>query len=249
MDNPAGRLHVLLSEFSEVATERVSVGDAWRSVLKVEGDDVYPALGGVAGLLPKIEQALRASGNEDEVDSFRHWQEALARPIMFPDRPISNGAHALVNEDALHALRFLAKLLSRSASEGNVPDQTALEQLRDQVQAALDTVWDADDLEPAVRQIVLQRLEEVLYAIRHFKVYGPDGIMSGLERLVPLLAEEKAQEDGATDEEGDSEKVDNSTKGQVRAVLMTAWTMFRATPAVYASIEAGGKIYNIITSG
>lgn len=235
LDNPAGRLHVILSEFSEVASNAITVGDAWRTVLGVEGEDVYSALGGVAGLLPKIEQALRASDNEDAVDSFRHYQEPLARPIMFPDRKIDAASHGLVSHDALHSLRFLAKLLSRSASEGNVPDQEALDQLRDQVKLALDTVWDADDLEPRIRQIILQRLEEVLYAIQHFKITGPDGIMSGLERLIPYVGEVEGEESKA--------------KTSVRESFTMAWTMFKAVPTVYQTIEAGGKIVRLITGG
>src|ERR1035437_9744308 len=154
LDNPAGRLHAALKAFHTHAIPNVSVQEAWSRALEVQGDDVWATLGEVATLLPRIERALIASDNADQLDAFRHWQALWAWPIFAPDRPFGNESTGLVDSGALQALSSMSSLLSRTASEGYVPNDEKVQSLRVKLDEAIERVLADDDLPADLRQIL-----------------------------------------------------------------------------------------------
>jgi hypothetical protein len=236
LDNPAGRLHAALTAFEVLSGQGLSVRDAWCQVLGVEGDDLWGVLGEVAGLIPRIERALHASENADQVEAFRHWQTTWARPIFAPDRPFDSDSQGLVETGALHALFGMSSLLSKTASEGFVPDKEVVKSLRAKLDEALhELAWGIDlQLPTELRQILNRRLHEMIWALDHVRLVGPDGVHAAAERLASNLSMESQEE---------------RNRPGVKAVIAAVgavWAAFHSLPAVRDSIAAGQEILKML---
>lgn len=236
LDNPAGRLHAALTAFHTHAIPNVSVQEAWSRALEVQGDDVWATLGEVATLLPRIERALIASDNADQLDAFRHWQALWAWPIFAPDRPFGNESTGLVDSGALQALSSMSSLLSRTASEGYVPNDEKVQSLRVKLDEAIERVLADDDLPADLRQILLRRLHEMIWALDHVRVVGPDGVQAVAELLVVNV--------GMPSEEHRH----GPTVRVVFEVAGTVWAAFSSVAAIRNSIDAGHSLLQMLES-
>ena len=173
LDNPAGRLHGMLSAFREAADKQTTILDTWASVLEVSDiSEVASELAGVASLLSDIEQAVQRAGREEQVEVFQAFRWAWAVPMLaleHPPRTTPSSGKAVVDPQALTALAGLSAFLSATASEGVVPDVEQSSGLRSEVEALIETLVNEVGVPTQIQRLMSDRLHDMLSYIDHLR--------------------------------------------------------------------------------
>ena len=194
--NPAGRLHGLLSQFG--AKENMSIQAAWASVLEVPEADLAMRLGAVASLLQDVRDAAQETQNPAFGPIPEHLN-VLSRSILPVDTALHAGvSDVLPNAQAMQMLHTLSAFLDLMAPEGRIPEQEELDELREGVGELIEEMTGAD-LPPDIRRALLHRLGDVLAALDHLKVGGPDAVRRAAEALATstILCEEAVDDDSS----------------------------------------------------
>ncbi len=237
LDNPAGRLHVFLTQYRSIAEENRSIHHTWAEVLGVEQQEVPVALAAVAGLIPTIEAAVSRSGDEDQSDAFNHYGSAWASSVIAPHRVATqtpSPGKELVDQGALVALGSLSAFLSATQSEGAVPAEGSVEDLKGQVVAAIDELGRANEVPVDVRRLMHDRLHDVLWALDRLRIGGPDAVQAAVDRLVVsvVTAPQDAQRTSAVK--------------KVWAAACAVAAAFLAGPRIQSSIDAWAKMGELL---
>lgn len=230
INNPAGRLHAILKDFEETSSNNVSVQDCWCKVLGVPRSEVLVHLGETASLITQIRRALINAGLEDNLPTYDRYADAWARPFFAPDRPMANGSHNMVDEHAMATLSLLSSLLDRVAPEGAVPDEAQLGDLRTRLSEAVEEVLADDDLPEEIRSLILARLRDMLWAVEHIHVVGPDGVKAAAERLAVALAQTE------------SRARNKRSWGKVAFILPFAWSIFSQGKTIEDNVGAWSRM-------
>lgn len=238
-DNPAGRLHELLRKLSEQSTNN-GLGVSWGHVLGVPANEVQFHISDVAGLVPQIEDAVDRLDDDDLRAPVRRLRNIWMRAILPSDQAFNGQlGPVLPPREALESLALVSKQLHLLASEGNVPEEDRLEQLREQLLALVDEVRQSADLAENLRQAIVARLMDLAKAIEHVHVGGPDAVRLAMEAVAGTVML-------STDPLGASK---TTAVKKMWATLGVVWVAFSASPAIHASIEAWPKIVREISSG
>ena len=228
--NPAGRLHEVLTRFG--SNPNVSILDGWANALSVPAGEVPYHLGQVAALLVDVRNAAAETGS----DAFRPMPDLLGKlaESIFPTttafaRPVSD---ATPNAIAMQLLAALSYALELSAPEGKIPDDDELDDLKQSVRDLIADIADSE-LPPEVRRALLHRLAEMLEALEHLEVGGPNAVRRAAESLAvtAVLAAESAE--------------DPTLIGKIAKVARTAWTAFTVTTAIAASALTWEKLVDM----
>lgn len=193
INNPAGRLHGVLTRWNEVleVNNGQAPGTIWAGVL----DDskslrMTLSLARVAELLPKVEAGARLheeeTGDGAPMRTVAAYAREWAKPLFY--LPVGNGqalsANAgAVSQDAMLGLENVSSVLRISRPEGRHVPEDERGALRDELDALVAQVRDDDDLDPKLKSLVLMRLHDVAAALDHYGVAGPDGLVAASERL------------------------------------------------------------------
>lgn len=184
-DNPAGRLHYLLNRFSSDRDEAIIT--AWARALEVEQSEVHYQLGRVAALLDDVRTAAKETGSPAFEGMPRHL-DALAGSIFPIDEafgaPVANVAP---DQNAMEMLAALSYALKISAPEGTIPSEEDLSVLKASASDLVDEIQSAD-LPAEIRRALLHRLAEMLEALEHLEVGGPDAVRRAAEALAATAA-------------------------------------------------------------
>lgn len=131
-----------------------------------------------------------------------------------------------MDEGSLIALGLLSSFLSSTQSEGTVPDDDGREDLTAQVVHAINALENEEDVPLEIRRLILDRLQDILWALDRLRIGGPDAVRATAERLAFAIgaAPEKARENPAM-------KKALSAAGLVWAALLSG-------PAVRPGVEA-----------
>lgn len=233
LNNPAGRLLALLTGFQEAGN--VSVVNAWRSVLGTESqEDTLAAVARVSALVPELEVALEATGDESQIRSFRHFADEWLAPILTPGLHWGQAGGDLVEDTPLVMLGSLSSFLGHLYPEGVVPDPEKQAELREKVAAALETVRQSD-LPEQVRAVMVRRFHDMQWAIDHLEVAGPEGVKAAVERLTGAVV---LQEPGIRQRIADLGVMDTA---------LYAWVLFSSGPVAQASLESWPQMFQQIT--
>lgn len=229
LDNPAGRLHALLSDFASNADNESPILDQWASVLETKSvNETLVALAEVAGLIPDIERELHVAGDEDQIASFAEFSGAWVKWVTFPtfdgSRSPSAALTNLVSRGALAGLGSISSYLSMASSEGVVPSAEAVDALRDQARALLESVVKDASLHPEVRRILVDYIHRLLWALDNLRIGGPEAVHAASDRLVGQLHEA-------------SESARESAWARVGDLVRTGWTLFRMGPQAAAALN------------
>jgi hypothetical protein len=232
-DNPAGRLHELLRRLSEV-DPNLSIASAWAQVLGIREAEVALRLGAVGQLVSEVQAAVEESGDQTLVAPVSRYRDAWAGAI-FPQTHALNAAlaNALPDDAALETLGLVASHLHAVAPEGRVPSTEQVDELRESVVDLLDNLEDADDVPDAVKHLLTARLTDVLEALNHIAIGGPNAVRLATEALVGALVINEPS------------TARSATWKQVAAVLGAIWIAFSSGPTVQNSIEAWGDIFQL----
>ncbi len=192
--NPAGRLHELLTRFG--AKPNQSIENAWAEVLDVAKEDVALHLGEVALLLRDVRNAAHETGS-DAFDPIPDHVTTLSRSIFPVDVPFNEDVSRVRPDPiAMQMLKTLSAYLETTAPEGKIPPADEIEDLRLEFVELIEAITDAD-LPPEIRRALLHRLTDMITALEHLKVGGPDAVRRAAEALAisAVLYEEDAQDD------------------------------------------------------
>lgn len=220
--NPAGRLHGLLTRFGTHSAR--SIQTAWATVLEVSSGDVALYLGDVASLLRDVRDAAAETGM-DAFEPIPGSLTTLSRSIFPVDVPFSRPAsEVLPDPTAMQMLKMLSAYLETTAPEGKIPDAAEVEELRLDFADLIETVT-AADLPPEIRRALLHRLSDIVEALEHLQVGGPDAVRRAAEALAisAVLYEEDAQ--------------DNSgVFARMRASAQKAWVAFTVVSTLAGAV-------------
>lgn len=226
--NPAGRLHELLTRFE--ALQDRSIQRAWAEVLEVSEEEVTLYLGDVAKLLRDVRDA--ASKTEtDAFDPIPGYLTALSRSIFPVDVPFSERTHRVSPDStAMQMLKTLSAYLETTAPEGKIPDPAEVEELRLGFAELLDEVTGAD-LPPEIRRALLHRLSDIITALEHLSVGGPDAVRRAAEALAisALLYEADADDD-------------SGVFTRIRSAAQKSWVAFTVVTTLAGAVATFDRI-------
>lgn len=229
--NPAGRLHELLTRFAG-QPER-SIQAAWADVLDAGEEEVALYLGDVASLLRDVRDAASETG-VDAFDPIPGNLTTLSRSIFPVDVPfIEAAARVAPDPTAMQMLKMLSAYLETTAPEGKIPEPAEVEDLRLGFAELIDTVT-AADLPPDIRRALLHRLSDMITALEHLKVGGPDAVRRAAEALAisAMLYEEDADDD-------------SGVFTRLRSAAQKAWVAFTITTTLAGAVIAFDRITGI----
>jgi hypothetical protein len=235
----------LLSRYQAVASSDVSlpVHNVWMAVLEIDEAELPTALCEVASLVTAIEFEAFRTDSEELKTALKQHRRAWTLPILSTDahpRQNPGPGPSYVDEKALSALGLVSAYLSRLSSQVRVPDSAQIDALKQQIAGALDEVLRAKDLPGEIRMILVARLHDIIWALDHLRISGPEGVAAAVERLIGaifLAAPEEAAKAGKS-----------SAFDHVVNVIRFAWGLFRKGPQVSGAIEGWSEAIKSITS-
>lgn len=229
LDNPAGRLHLILTQYREASADNKTVLDTWAEVLGVERSGVLRELSLVAWLIPQTQRAVERSESEEWRAVCDHYVDTWARPIFFPDRPggkTPSGGKKAVDPGALATLGGLSAFLSNVASEGTVPPEEDRAALLTDLEGVIEQVATTDELTLELRELLLDRLGDVKWALERVALLGPDGVKSATERLAFQASTASHEDDRG-----------NQSYKSALAWAAGVWWAFTQGPTVHSALE------------
>ncbi|MCU1670653.1 MAG: hypothetical protein JWP40_3580 [Blastococcus sp.] len=241
LDNPAGRLHSLLTGYRETSNgDNRSVLAVWADVLGAKDDtETLLSIAETAGLIPQIEAAVIRSGDEDQEEVFASFAASWASAVLAPGVNLHGGnAFAVAaSVEQLAVLGGLSSFLSATASEGRVPTDAEISDLRGQVQDLINSITEDAELPEEVKRLALDHAYRLAQALDHFRIGGPGAVKAATERLV-----------GAT-----VLAPDQVRKSSVWTRLMTVggliWTAFKFGPDARQALEGWTEIIKALPGG
>jgi hypothetical protein len=237
-DNPAGRLHDLLTKLSE-QDGGFPLLNCWATVLDVNEDDVVVHLGRVADLVRQTQDAVDRIEEEVFVRTVQRYRAAWARPIFPPDHAFSSALMKVLPEPpALEALGMVSVHLHSTAPEGVMPDDAQVEQLRVQVRELIDGVRAAEDIPDDLKHTVILRLQDVEDALEHLDIGGPSAVRHATEAVIGSVALMA----------GGTPFISSPTIRKVCAAVGIAWAVFSAPPTIENSLESWEKLIPQLTA-
>jgi hypothetical protein len=169
---------------------------AWAEVLGISEDEVPMQLGRVAVLLEEVRQAAEDTGEAAYAPMPAHLRTLSGSIIPVTQNLNSAVTDVLPDGNAMDMLNTLAAFLRQTAPEGERPEHDDVEELRATTRGLMEDVA-AAELPPEIRRELLRRLGEVLEALDHLGVGGPNAVRRAAEALAlsAMLYESAAQGD------------------------------------------------------
>lgn len=242
VNNPAGRLHTLLSEYRSVANTDVTIHQTWANVLNVAEGDVPIALAEVAALIPAIERLVNDSGQVEQVEVWKTFGRTWAIPVMTEQHPRQGPSPGpdLVNPSALAALGGLSAYFSSIAPEGVVPDQDRVAELRADVSSLLADLVEDQSLPPELKVAINARLHDVLWAMDHVRVGGPGAVQQATERLLGQII---------IHSESTPEARKSGFLKKVLKAIGVVWVAYKAGPEAHAALQGWQDVLKELPPG
>lgn len=127
---------------------------------------------------------------------------------------------------------MVATHLAAVAPDGKIPDEGAREELKGQIEDLLEEVDQATDLDEIVQHLLTTRLSQVLEAIEHVRIGGPNAVRFATEALIGAIDVQRSQ------------TWRSKTGKRVAMVLGAVWFAFSAGPTVQNSLEAWSDVFH-----
>jgi hypothetical protein len=237
LDNPAGRLHRILSQVHD-APPNADIRSTFPKILGVEGASESEFLRAVVDfldLIPAAEEEVRAVADTNH-DLFLTWVE----PTREIPRWFSNSAHnmatlqGILKHEHLTALRFAADLLQTRRPQPEI-DEEKLPELVDLVRRAVDAVVADTALPPLVRQQLAAKLREVEWALLHIQTTGYTGVEEALDSLLGGVFRQSGPVEAAPE-----------TKNWLVRVVNAIQTAVTGIKEVEAGVQSGAAILDAL---
>jgi hypothetical protein len=238
-DNPAGRLHWLLSTLKNFETNTPIETALARALDLLEEEDparLHEAVA-VAARWPGDAEALARGIEGQNHDLVLQWVPQVRAAVVWLGRwgHTINNAQNEYNDTTLYSLAVTADLLHRLAPEP-VIEEDSLAGLVTLVQEVMDAVVGDDELSPEAREFLLSRLIDVQNALMYFRIRGYPGVEDAMDRLVGGLVRTPAAQ---------SEQSKAGIKriwAAIQGALTGAKQIADTSTAAAAAIEAGKNL-------
>jgi hypothetical protein len=224
-DNPAGRLHTLLTRYG--SNPAATMEKAWADAMAVDLAELVLHIGRVANLLEDVKKAYEEVGDEGYAPILGHLQ-TLSRCIWPRDMPITQQvAQNPPDQTAMDYLVGFDVFLHRFSSEGEPVDREIVADLVTEVGDLIGMVA-ASRLAPQIKRMILNRLNGVLEALEHLDVGGPDAVRRATESLATSAAAW----------EGQAEDEDREIFEKVKKTASNVYKAFKVIGAIAAATHA-----------
>jgi hypothetical protein len=234
-DNPAGRLHSLLNQFSVTSQQGLPIIRSWSIVLGFDDEETtLLELARAAGLIPELRRQLISGGFTSQLTLFKLYEQHLLRAILSPglDLLTTDARNVQLTNESLVALDAISSFLSTVAPEGTVPDEEARGSLTAQIHELMEEINNDRDLPPSVSQLLRERLNDVAWAIGHVRIGGPAAVQQATERLAGAVTLQ-VRHTGAT-------KGLVTRSWRLAGIIWVAFTVMG--PAVDNALESWGNV-------
>lgn len=192
-DNPAGRLHALLSSLRRSANpQSVSSMQAWADLLGVPYQDLVGYTSAMSDVLQSsADAAARIESLEDvDVDLLLRWQEktevALANSLALGGSPV-NQVLAQYDETTLSQLEFCSYELHRRYRDRSISADKLDELIGRLIELRADVESEEANFPVEVRGLLLMHLSEMETALRRYGLTGIGGLEAAFDRTVGHL--------------------------------------------------------------
>ena len=186
-NNPAGRLHALLSAAGR-DNHKTPIKDVWAKVLGVPAKEHTRLLYSIADVMKlplKVEEMVRQYLSRDEQELYLRWKPALRAAftvgLELPWSQFTQHLKPQVMESLEHCDNRL-KTLVREPIIG----ENALLELRESVDRLLDEVRSAD-IDEHLRRVIMEHLAKVAGAIRRHPIDGAVPIRDAAAATVVVI--------------------------------------------------------------
>lgn len=231
LDNPAGRLHDLLSRFESIAARAgTSFQEAWSTALRIKVEDLPLRLGDISRLMRDVERAANET-NDRAFAPARGYLDVLAE-CVFPRTKAMNAGATRPGRDAMVFLDMMSSFLHMSAPDGKIPSEETLSELKSDVETLTQRLVEID-IDPRIKRKLLDRLNDVLEALGHLDIGGPEAATKAAEALASaaVLAEPEIDDPGVL----------TGLKLTARKV----WAAFQVTVTLANALAAFDHAYHI----
>lgn len=186
-NNPAGRLHAILSEALPNKPNKPT-REAWANVFQVDAS----ATGHLLYLSAQLIELLRLSRQKiEQIGNVDH--DLYFRPIENLERAFAtmnldatwNEFRTKVDDATMIGLAFCADTLSQYHPE-EVVEKTVLKELLDDIDNVLKTVLESN-LNPTLKTVLTENLENIRRAIIEYRIRGSEGLLRALEASIGAL--------------------------------------------------------------
>ncbi|WP_147251456.1 hypothetical protein [Blastococcus sp. TBT05-19] len=240
LDNPAGRLHTVLTAFMTEASANKNILETWQQTLKThDAEQTLIGVSRVAGLVPEIEQSLIRVGDSDQLSLFYELAGDWVSAVIFPRNDFRSMAASnyLPDRRVLSTLAAISGFLSIAASEGPVPAEATIISLHDDVRGLIRDISEDTELPTELKREVVDHLHRIANALASFQMGGPDAVKAALDRLriTIVFAPEPAKKTEAWK--------------RVAAVGGAVWITFTSSPVIAEAIESWGQIVQMLPPG
>lgn len=177
-DNPAGRLHKLLSAYSQKANQNHKIGVTWAAILgmpELPTPDLFARLGHVYGLPAQVEAELDRldSSAEYDVDMALRWRDpvttAFAQSLFSEQLSTAISGHFGVR--TLDSLESCSYVLHRYRPQPAISD-SEVERIAHLISELQEEITSSEDLEPELRSFLLYHAHLMARALGTLGISG-----------------------------------------------------------------------------
>jgi len=192
--NSASRLHAIFVRYVSHRTgaDNGSIIEVWRETFGVSDyEEVRSLLMQVVGLIDQVARQLQGLEKPAYAKSYADVAPVLVSCAVLPDigTPVQLGSeHATVHAQQLNTLELLATVLNDNRGSTPEPTEEELTDFRGQIAEALEAIRADPTLHPRIRQEVISRLHQLLWALDHLDTVGPEEVIAAAERIGFLWA-------------------------------------------------------------
>jgi hypothetical protein len=192
--NAAARLHAIFVRYASFreGADTGSIMEVWRKTFEVSAyDEVRALLMQVVGLIGQVDRQLLGLEKPAFTKSYADVAPVLLSCVVLPDAGTSlqlGSEHAKVYSEQLNTLELLATVLSDTNASSVAPTEEERIDFREQITGALEAVRDDQTLHPRIRQEVISRLHQILWALDHLDTVGPEQVIAAAEGIGFLWA-------------------------------------------------------------
>jgi hypothetical protein len=195
MDNPAGRLQRLFEAAKEQPQGNSAVA-AWCEVFELTSpeDDMLlvEQFGRMVTLANETRDQVERLRDDDPDLMLQHFPEVestLKRSLQVAGQTMEWHLSGLTTS-GVHSLALCSSLLHRRTPEESVSTGDRVV-LLDRVERLMDEVYDADDLDEAARNAILDKLSEILCALRDIDTRGALPLRQAADAMVGSLVTQR----------------------------------------------------------
>ena len=182
-DNPARRLHRILSAAAAQTDGNLSTRQLWASVfVDVQPKDtfaIYQRLVALGELSDEVEDAVKTVLPAVSHDRLLTWRTNVRTVITGPIDATWGKSRGLLDDATLQSIGFCGDRLDEESFNEQVIREVDLRALASQVDELFQEVAEGS-LDPELRRVILRSLEEIHRAIAEYQIRGAAGLAEAL---------------------------------------------------------------------